>query len=51
MIKFVKDYIHELKVLHRQLDHKDLKQGAIIGLVITIGIPILGVLAIINLFT
>ena len=49
MIKFGKDYIHELKVLHRQLDHKDLKQGAVIGLIIMVGIPIIGILAVVNL--
>lgn len=45
------DYVHELEVLYTQLRYPELRNSAIIGLVIRLGIPIIGILTVVNLLT
>ena len=55
MIRFVKNYINELGVLNRQLQYQSTYDGAIRGLVVLIGIPVIailiGILALVNLLS
>ena len=42
-------YLHELKVLKAQLNYPNTYDSAIRGLMLLVGVPIIGILAIVNM--
>ncbi len=49
MTRFFKNYIHEVKVLNRQLEYQSTYDSAVRGLMVLIGIPVIGILSVVNL--